>query len=282
MTNHVVRRLLLAAAGVVAVVQAQPRPAFEVAPVKRNVSGANLRIGMSFLPGGRFSATNVPLQVMIATAYNVPFQSARLSGGPEWLREGYDIEATAEKGAIPVGLPAKARQEKMKLMFQSPLADRFKLTIRRETKELPVYALVVAKTGPKLQKAKIEEKDCPEVPTPDVSCHQFNGGQGRGLHGKAVDMPDLVQFVEIWTDRPLLDRTGIQGFYDIETDGWTPLLPRPPRPPGAEPSAEDLALADPIRPTLFAVFERLGLKMETQKAPVETFAIDHVERPSEN
>ena len=167
-------------------------------------------------------------------------------------------------------------------MLQALLADRFKLIIRREAKELPVYAVVVGKNGPKLQRAKIEEKDCPEGPENyGVSCHSFMGGMGRGIHAKAVTVSDIVMFVENWSDRPVVDKTGIQGLFEVETDGWAPLRPRPVA-PGAEPSAEDIAMADPTRPSLFLIFERLGLKMESQKAPVEVFVIDHVEKPSEN
>ena len=83
-------------------------------------------------------------------------------------------------------------------------------------------------------------------------------------------------------DRPLIDETGVQGLFDIESEGWVPLRPRPGAAPGTTPSAEDLAYADPIIPTLFTIFERLGLKMEARKAPVETFVIEHVEKPTEN
>jgi uncharacterized protein (TIGR03435 family) len=95
-------------------------------------------------------------------------------------------------------------------------------------------------------------------------------------------MPELAGFVENWTDRPLIDETGIQGLYDIESEGWVPLRPRPARDPGTPPSAEDLADADPITPTLFMIFDHMGLKMEPKKAPVETFVIEHVERPTGN
>src|SRR5260370_23033644 len=98
----------------------------------------------------------------------------------------------------------------MRLMLQTLLADRFKLTIRRETKELPVLALVVAKGGPKLKKAEIEEKDCPDGPISyGVSCHSIVGGMGRGLHGQAINMADVALFVANWTDRPVVDKTGI-------------------------------------------------------------------------
>lgn len=258
-------------------------PAFEVASIKQNNSD-DRRIGFEVLPGGRFTARGLPLFILIATAYNLPFQSPLLSGGPDWIKSTrYDVDAKAAEGAVPLGTPYRLREQKTRLMLQALLADRFKLVVRRETKEMPVYALVVGKNGPKLKKAAIEEKDCPEVPAANgVRCHAVNGGQGRGLHSQAADMSDLVEYAGNWTDRPLVDRTGIKGLYEIETEGWVPMRPRPPLPPGAEPRAEDIAFADPARPTLHMIFDRLGLKMESQKAPVEAFIIESVEKPSEN
>jgi bla regulator protein BlaR1 len=261
---------------------AAPRLAFEVASVKLNKSSESRNWGFDYLPGGRFKATNLSLDWIIGEAYHVSPWSARLSGGPEWIgSDRYDIEATAAPDAIPQGLSAKAREDKMRLMLRTLLADRFKLVIRRESKELPVYTVVVAKNGPKLQRAKIEEKDCPEGSSSELRCHVINGGMGRGMHGKAVQVSDMVSFVENWSDRPIVDKTGLTGLFVVETDGWAPMRPRV-RPPGEEPTAEDKAIADPIRPTLFTIFDRLGLKMESQKAPVDVFVIDHVERPSEN
>jgi uncharacterized protein (TIGR03435 family) len=294
------KKLLLAAAGMVVVaapvvvgivnaplIRAQSQTAapvaFEVASVKANKSEDRRRMGMQSTPGGRFTATNLPLYLLIAVAYSLPFQSNRLSGGPEWIRsERFDIEAKAPDRAFAAETPGKARDEKMRLRLQSLLADRFKLIVRSEMKELQVYALVAGKNGPKLKKAVIEEKDCP-VGDEDraAACHTFMGGQGRGLHAKAVDMADLVVALSNFSDRPMIDKTGIKGLYEIETEGWVPLRPRQVL-PGAEPTAEDLAMADPSRPTLFSVLEKLGLKLESQKAPVEMFVVDHVERPSEN
>jgi uncharacterized protein (TIGR03435 family) len=235
-----------------------------------------------FFPGGRFTSTGVPLRFLIAVAYNVGFQSVRLSGGPQWITSMdsvYDIEATAAPGAIPAGSPSNDRDEKLRLMLQTLLADRFKLRIQRETRELPVYAVTVGKNGPKLEKAKIEEKDCAEPGTAGVPCHTLMGGRGRGLHGAAVSLSDVLAYVENWTDHPLVDKTGIHGLYKIETSGWLPMQPGPPPPAGAK--AEDGSdLADV--PTLFTLFERLGLKLDSQRAPVEVFLIDHVEKPSTN
>jgi uncharacterized protein (TIGR03435 family) len=184
---------------------------------------------------------------------------------------------------MPPGLSIQARNDRVRAMVQALLVDRFKLVIHRESKEMPVYALLVAKGGPKLQRAEIDEKDCPEAslnalgpiststPIPDV-CHAFNGGMGRGLHAKAANMSDLVAFVENWTDRPLLDKTGIQGLYRFETKGWLPM--------GASVDAGSSDVAD--RLTVFEMFGQLGLRMEPQKGVVEVYVIDHIEKPSEN
>lgn len=275
------KRLLLGAAGVLAlaaplaigVLRAQNTPAakFEVASVKSNKS-ADMRFAkFQMLPGGRLSVEGVPLYALITAAYGVSFQSSRMSGAPEWTRsERYDIEATAEKGVVPLNLSAKERDRKMQPMLQALLAERFKLVVRRESKEMPVYAVTVAKGGLKMEKSSVEEKDC----GPDVPCNEFMGGQGRGVHSKAADIAELIAFVENWTDRPMIDRTELHGLYKMDTDGWIPL-----RGPGGGSEGLD----DPVRPTLFTVFEKqLGLKVESQKATLETFVVEHVERPTGN
>jgi bla regulator protein blaR1 len=263
-----------------AILSAQSLPAFEVASVKPHRPGDPSLTFPQFLPGGKFSVVGVPLQIVIAFAYNLPFQGTQLSGGPDWIRSAeniYDIEAKGDEDALK-GLSSNDRADKLRLMLQAMLAERFKLTIRRDRKEQPVYTLTVGKNGPKLQKSKVEEKDCDD---PANQCHFGGGGQGRGIHVKAFDMTELVVFLSNFTDRPLIDRTGLTGLYDIDTDGWVPMRQRPV-PPGAEPTPESAALADPTRPTLYMIFEKLGLKMGSSKAPVEMFVIDHVEKPTEN
>src|SRR5205814_9687329 len=121
------------------------------------------------------------------------------------------------------GLSAHALVDRERLMLKALLADRLKLVIRRETREMPIYTLVVGKGGPKLPKADIQEKDCPvtpEIVPADANrvCHLFTAGRERGLHARAADMSDLVNFVQGWTDRPLFDKTGIKGLYHIETE----------------------------------------------------------------
>jgi bla regulator protein blaR1 len=310
MTGRVIQRLnfgkklLLASAGLGAIaapfvigmngrlLQAQQPPserlAFEVASIKENKS-QDTRARFEFLPGGRFVARNYPLMFLITNAYNLPLQSSRITLGPDLDRgivaARYDIDAAAEKDAIPAATPTKVRDERMRLMIQTLLADRFKMVVHRETKELPVYAVTVAKGGPKLQKAAVEEKDCSDNPSgPDdpARCHSADGGQWRGIHAMAISMKDLASILESSADRPVLDKTGIQGLFNIQTEPSVPLRPRPPRPPGQEPTAADLAFEDPARPTMFQIFDRLGLKLESTKAPVEVFVIERLEKPSEN
>ena len=163
----------------------------------------------------------MPVHWLIANAYNVPFQSARLVGGPDWVRsEPYDIQAVAPAAFAP-GISAKESEARTRVMLRALLGQRFGLVVRSETRELPVYAITLAKRGSKLKPAQIEEKDCPVSPADDgLYCHHFNGGwRTDGLHGQAVDMGDLALYAENWMDRPVIDETGIKGLYNIQTEG---------------------------------------------------------------
>src|SRR5215471_438453 len=275
--------LTMAPLRMVAAPQSATNPTFEVASVKLHVGGFDRHtlVPPTVLPGGRF-VSRFPLKFLISYGYKVPFnQTARMTGIPDWAEEAIsDVEA---KSAMPPGLSIQARNDRVRAMVQALLVDRFKLVIRRESKEMPVYALLAAKGGPKLQRADIDEKDCPEAsvnalgpvspstPIPDV-CHAFNGGMGRGLYSRASNISDLAAYVENWTDRPLLDKTGIKGLYRFETKGWLPMDP--------SVNAGSSEFAD--RPTVFQMFAKLGLRMEPQKGVVEVYVIDHIEKPSEN
>jgi uncharacterized protein (TIGR03435 family) len=235
-----------------------------------------------FGPGGNFSVSGVPLKFVIATAWNVGFQSVRLTGGPDWVNSidsAYDIEAKAPEGAFPPGMPSNGRAEKMRQMLQALLEDRFQLKIRAESRELPLYAVVVAKGGLKLEKSDFDEQNCPRLTEPGTGCHELMGGRGRGLHGKAVSIADVLGYVENWTDRPLLDQTGIQGLFKIEIRGWRDVQPAQEPAPGTK--AENGQDAADL-PTLFEVIDRLGLKLQSQKGAAQIFVIEHVERPTGN
>jgi bla regulator protein blaR1 len=291
------RMLLLAAAGSAALVgpvaigivnappslaQAPPSPAlaFEVASVKPNKSGAT-RGPSTILPGGRFTATNNTLRALILNAYGIFTSEELLSGGPAWIdSERYDVEAKAEASAIPPGTPDKVLWEKTRLMLRTLLADRFHLIVRRETREVPIYELVVAKNGVKLKKSEVE---C-EGKT--LFCHGFSGGP-RGLSGTAVDMDDLALMLSRYAGRPVSDRSGVQGLFDIKLQ-WNPFVGRPrpaedeARLPGAERREGGAADLDSLPALPVALEQQLGLRLESRKGPVEFYVIEHVEKPTEN
>jgi len=235
------------------------QPAFEVISIKPvSVSGPH-PIGFDIQPGGRLHAVNVPLIMIISAAYDVPFQSARVTGLPDWATgQAYDIDAVPEKGAIPP-------------------ADRFKLVMRTEKKELPIYAVTVAKGGLKLKAAAMQEKDC----GPTAACHDMHGGMGRGMHSQAADIDDIALFASNWTDRPLVNRTGLAGLFEVDTEGWAPMQPRQPRADGG-PDPEAEALADPSHPTVFMIFSRMGLKVEAQKGLLDMYVVESVQQPVAN
>ncbi len=274
----------LAAFAALAAAQSNPPLAFDVASVKEQ-KGPEHSGAMNLLPDGSVHIKGLPLHLLVATAYDLPFQSPRLSGGPQWVRETpYDIEAKAPAGAIPAGTSAKERNTRIRLMLQALLAERFKMVVRRESKDIPVYAIVAGKNGPKLVKSDLSEKDC-EGETPGVDttgCHALQGGMGRGLHSKAASIADVATFVSNWSDRPVVDKSGIAGLFKFDTEGWVNMRQAPPPPPGTPPNAESDALADPGRATLFQIFDRLGLKLDPQKGPIDMYTIESVQRPTEN
>src|SRR5689334_17059623 len=137
---------VIAAAGILAAQPAE-RLTFEVASVKPTRSQDLRASGIKGQPSGRLTIANVPLYRMILAAYhvNAVYNTPRLSGGPDWIRsEGFDIEAVPPEGAIPASLPVREQENRSRRMLQSLLADRFKLAVRRETKEIPAYVLTVS------------------------------------------------------------------------------------------------------------------------------------------
>ena len=182
------RRVLLAGAAAAASAQSQATLAFEVASVKANRSGSAREPSM-ILPGGRFTATNNTLRGLILNAYGIMSAPYLLEGGPGWIdtidTERYDIDAKAEDNAIPANTPDRVQWEKTRLMLRTLLGDRFKLAIRRQSKEMPVYQLTVAKNGPKLRQSLA---DCNATA---FACHGYSGNRRR-FSAVGVDMYDLA------------------------------------------------------------------------------------------
>jgi uncharacterized protein (TIGR03435 family) len=275
---------ILGTLGIVAAQQDTAPAAFEVASVKANRSGdsnGSIRQG----PGGRVDATNMPLRPMITLAYGIA--GYQLIGGPGWIDDArYDIVAKLEDGGAgsTAFMPGSTTTNPTQRALQKLLEDRFRLKTRRETREMDIYALVMARPGgapgPNL---KPSTQDCAAaadaarrgVPPPSGPDAPFCGIQGQsgrlrfgGLHASA-----FPQALSGRAGRMVVDRTGLTGSWDFE------LTYTPDTGPGGNP---DRAI-DPNAPSFFtAVQEQLGLKLESTKGPVEVMVIDSIERPMED
>ena len=227
-------------------------PSFEVATIKP--SKPDQRGGHSF-QGNRLRFTNITLNDLIAFAYEIHLKQA--IGTPPWAgTDKFDVEVKPEGEGMPGG-------KQWKGMLQKLMADRFKLAFHREIKELPVYALSVGKTGPKLTKG-----DPNGVPTLDF-------GALATLHATNATMADFTQAMQAAVlDRPVVDQTGLEGRFDFDLT-WTP---DDSQFAGIEAKIPSLADA----PSLYtAIQEQIGLKLDSTNAPAEVLIIDHVEKPSE-
>jgi uncharacterized protein (TIGR03435 family) len=232
----------------------QAPPAFEVASIKLH-AGPSRAIRMAGISGSRFSATNNSLLGLITYAYNLKIYE--VAGGPGWISDyasfGWDIEAKAAgDGALT--------REQARQMLQTLLADRFQLKVHREMKEMAVYALVVAGRGG--VKLKVSAPDAEERMT-------MRGGRTIQIETTKGGMEQLVTQISGTLGQPVLDKTGLTSEYDYRLE--------------FAPQSAWAADADADAPTIFtALQEQLGLRLESQKAPVEIVVIDHAEKPSEN
>ena len=247
---------------------------FEVASIKP--SDPNARgTSLMFQPPHGVRVVNAPVTMLITFAYNI--RDFQLAGAPGWTSSArYDILAKGEAAPGSEDVPTdprkitdaqfRTRLDDIRERMRSLLADRFQLAIHKETKEGSVYALVVAKGGSKLQPA------------------QENAQGNRGLRmerGQLTGMSAPVEFLATTLSgqlgHPVIDKTGLTGKYDFKLT-WAPDMPRGPSP---NPEAPPPAAAE--GPSIFtALPEQLGLRLESQKGPVEMIVIDRIEHPSEN
>jgi uncharacterized protein (TIGR03435 family) len=300
----------------------QKAPAFEVATIRpapsimeivQQLQSGKAKIGMT-IDGARVDMGFQGLNDLIRIAYKVkPYQIQ----GPGWMaQQRFEIQAK-----IPDGVSKDLMPE----MLQTLLADRFKFTFHREKKELPVYALVVAKDGPKLTAAD-QEPEAPLPDTPGVTSMSIGtengpmkivqdgkggsvmqGGQFSGTVRTSVSqtgvhldiskakVSELVDLLTGLVDKPVVDMTDLSGMYKVNLD--LPMedlvliarrnaaqlglqLPEPPQVAGANPA--DLA-STPGGSAIFQAVEKMGLKLDSRKAPVDVIVVDHLEKnPTDN
>ncbi len=261
--------------------------AFEVAsikPAKPSPMG-RMRIMMN-ADSAMLRYSNVSLKDCIRAAYRVKEYQVQ---GPDWIGSTrFDIVAK---------LPAGSSKDKIPEMLQSMLADRFQLALHRETKEHAIYALVTGKGGPKLKPA--------EAPAGEAAAGNGKpspGGMPRGamtmmmdpagahLKAPAASLATLAELISRFTERPVVDMTGIQGQYDFDLVFAPETMRGLPAPPGGKMmapagDAERQASDPPAAPaaSIYDAVQRYGLKLEPRKGPMEVLVVDHIERaPSGN
>jgi uncharacterized protein (TIGR03435 family) len=307
MKMFVVGPCVLAITGILgAQAPAKEKLAYEVTSVKPH-AGDDFRImiNLGMNDGGRLRLSGVPLALAIQLAYSNgvmggPLGPANgaLAGLPGWAQtDRFDIEARPEPGFQPT-------QDQARVMMQSLLEERFALKVHKETKDGPVYDLVVAKGGPKMKLAADQSPltipgpgpsgaggPPPPLPPPPAAGAAFNpGAMPRGmmmngpglLRATAQSAASLARLLSTQAGRQVIDKTGLTGLYDIELR-FAPSQPMQ-LPPGATlPPGMTLPEADPNAPSIFtAVQEQLGLKLESSKAPLDSIVVDHVEKPTAN
>ena len=267
---------------------------YEVASIKvAHHTGADAyRVGVVPSPDG-LTATNVTLQILIVIAYGV--QNNQIMGAGDFLNsEHYDFDAKMSEATAAElrKLSPEERTTARQHMLQALLEDRFKLKIHRETRELPVYALVLAKGGSKMKEVTAPSPDASPVASGSAGRTGAGGGPGISVSGgrggvmtatgTSMSINALIHTISTSLDRPLIDKTGLTGYYDFSLE-WI-------REDAAQSAAAaSLAAgggavpAENSAPNIFtALQEQLGLKLEPTKGPVEVIVVDKSEKPSGN
>lgn len=228
--------------------------AFEVASVRPDPFQGQGSVGIQ-IRGDRLIADHQSLASLVMFAYGV--EEFQVTGGPAWAnthdlygRDVFSVQAKAPSGPLPT-------RQQLQEMLQTLLKDRFRLVIHHETREMPAYELVIAKSGYKMKPAD-----------PDPSLHTvWRSGAIERYSGRKVSVADLTFLLRTQSGRPMIDKTGLTGTFDFEL-AWASGNPPPP---------------DAAEPSIFtAIQEQLGLKLEPVRAPFDTIVIDSAERPSEN
>jgi uncharacterized protein (TIGR03435 family) len=235
-------------------------PTFDVASIRPSAADTIPSHISNPIHNAEFNAVNVTVRDLLEVAFALP--ETQMLGGPDWAAtERFDIKATAEPAMTEqlTALPADQAKLLKRRMLQALLANRFRVSTHIENRDMPAFALIIAKGGSKLERTTSTATD-------------LSGERGRISIKGGNDSLTVLAFELSWRlGRPVINRTGLQGRYEI-TLTWA--------------ADDDASAAGPEianAPSLFtAIQEQLGLKLESGREPVPTLIIDHAEKPSEN
>jgi uncharacterized protein (TIGR03435 family) len=260
-TRTVLLCIAATVSGGLTILSAQAALKFEVASIRLltgNGAAGPVAAGGATRPGNYFTHAG-SIRLLVQQAYGTPFYQQ--IGGPDWIREDtYLINAL-----VPDGVERTA--ENMRVMVRALLEDRFKLVVREEQREVPIYALVLVKAdkalGPKLRPFPADQ--CRATPA-DPECRSAMSSMRGTLRGRNAPFERFAPWLEHSVARPVVDRTGLTGPYNWDVS-----------------YAEDAAAGASDLPSFFtALEEQLGLKLEAQRARMPVVVIDSIERPTEN
>ena len=221
---------------------------FEVVAIKPSQAAMGAGTNFNLFEGGRIRITNEPIRLLIRLAFAV--QDTQILGGPSWVEtDRYDIDAKAD-------LAGKIKPDQIGALIESLLVERFNLKFHRETREMSFSALIVAKGGPKLK---------PKAEGESSVTNTSGGSRESHLAATATSMDLLARYVGNRLNRIVIDKTGLSDSYDFTLD-WSP----------------DEASDTPAPPLSTALREQLGLRLESQRSPIEVLVIDSIAKPSEN
>ena len=270
----------------------EKHPKFEVVSIKRHTAESGpVQTGPT--PDG-FRSIGLPMVGIFQWAYALPNQPGvlrgdQIEGDPGWLTgELYDVVAKVDQADLADWQKPEMQQAMLRSMLQAMLAERCKVVVHHESKEVPVYDLVVAKGGPKFKQAET-------VDTAELRRKHPEGGLMRGSGTMAVQGPNRTQFYAIsmailtqtilpsMAGRPVVDKTGLTGRYDLTIPDLRRLSIAPPAPPAGESQPPNEPPPPATDESIFTVLpEALGLRLESAKGQVDMLVIDDVERPSGN
>ena len=297
------------------------KPAFEVISIKPTAPSQNFIRGGG-ARGDRYTMSGASLRMLLQNAYQRPSTGGpagqlQIIGGPSWIdSDRYDIQATADcsHGVLS--------RDQVQLMVQSMLEDRFQLKVHMETRELPIYNLVVAKDGPKLKTSEDQTPpaaggppqpcgpvpDAPALPPFPPPTPGARGGPldpnfvmprgmtmmlmsptGLTMQAAAVPLTNLVNILQQQVGRPVIDKTDLKGLFDFKLQFSPEGLTLPGAPGGLPPNpfapagpGATTSTAADPVPSLFTAIQELGLRLESAKGPVPVLVVDSVEKPTEN
>lgn len=236
-------------------------PVFDVVSIKPNNTVPNI-VETPPLKGGRLNFSHASLRDMVRIAYNV--RTLQIAGGPQWMAtDRYDVNATTTELSVS--------EDRYRFMLQNMLQDRFHVSAHRETRQTEIYGLVTAKNGPKLSQGAC---DANAAPGPNsVRCGSANIGPNQMI-AKSITTATLANLLTNMVGRPVADKTGLSGTWDIHLDFSCE---------STTFTCAPAANADTATASIYtALQDQLGLRLESQKGPMEFLVVDHAEKPSEN